>query len=265
MKMPVEDYLKTIVKNPSLRDMIAQHFFKNTPAFFALSYFSLYLDYFYPKGGVGKLADALKEKILEFGGIIKTETKIIEVLADKCILIDQNNNSYMYDNLIWAADLKTLYKLIKPECIQTKNKIKFEEAKTKILKSRGTDSVFSLFLEVDEPLDSFSKIAHGHFFYTPLKTGLGETHRKELDDMIRNFENTPKEQVLSWLDRFTKLNTYEISIPGLKDSTLVTEGKTGMIISLLTEYNLFTNETTLKIPLPQGAEAGKCVTIELKR
>lgn len=32
-----------------------------------------------------------------------------------------------------------------------------------------------------------------------------------------------------------------------------------------TEYNLFTNETTLKIPLPQGAEAGKCVTIELKR
>ncbi len=55
MNMPVEDYLKTIVKNPSLRDMISQHFFKNTPAFFALSYFSLYLDYFYPKGGVGKL------------------------------------------------------------------------------------------------------------------------------------------------------------------------------------------------------------------
>ena len=45
MNMPVEDYLKTIIKNPSLRDMIAQHFFKNTPTFFALSYFSLYLDY----------------------------------------------------------------------------------------------------------------------------------------------------------------------------------------------------------------------------
>ncbi|MEI6753523.1 MAG: polysaccharide lyase family 8 super-sandwich domain-containing protein [Paludibacter sp.] len=30
-------------------------------------------------------------------------------------------------------------------------------------------------------------------------------------------------------------------------------------------YNLFTNETTFRIPLPQGAEAGKCVTIELKR
>ena len=64
MNMPVEDYLKTIVKNPSLRDMISQHFFKNTPAFFALSYFSLYLDYFYPKGGVGKLSEALKNKII---------------------------------------------------------------------------------------------------------------------------------------------------------------------------------------------------------
>jgi len=49
MNIPVEDYLTTIVKNRSLRDMIAQHFFKNTPVFFALSYFSLYLDYFYPK------------------------------------------------------------------------------------------------------------------------------------------------------------------------------------------------------------------------
>jgi hypothetical protein len=39
MNMPVEDYLGTIVKNPSLKDIISQHFFKNTPAFFALSYF----------------------------------------------------------------------------------------------------------------------------------------------------------------------------------------------------------------------------------
>ncbi len=239
MNMPVEDYLKTIVKNPALRDMIAQHFFKNTPASFALSYFSLYLDYFYPKGGVGKLSEAVKDKVLEYGGIIKPETKITEVLADKCIVIDQNNNSYKYNNLIWAADLKTLYRLIQTEGIKPKTKLKFEETKTKMLKSRGTDSVFSLYLEVDEPLESFRKIAHGHFFYTPLKSGLGETHRKELDELLRNFENIHKKDVLSWLDRFTKLNTYEISIPGLKDSSSVPDGKTGIIISLLTEYNLF--------------------------
>ncbi len=67
MKMPVEEYLETIVNDASLRDIISQHFFKNTPTFFALSYFSLYLDYFYPKGGVGKLAEAVETKLIESG------------------------------------------------------------------------------------------------------------------------------------------------------------------------------------------------------
>jgi all-trans-retinol 13,14-reductase len=41
LNMPIEDYLGKIVKNTSLRDNISQHFFKNTPAFFAMSYFSI--------------------------------------------------------------------------------------------------------------------------------------------------------------------------------------------------------------------------------
>lgn len=239
MNMPVEDYLKTLVNNPALCDMIAQHFFKRTPASFALSYFSLYLDYFYPIGGVGKLSEALKDKFIEYGGYLKTETRITEVFADNRIVIDQNDHHFHYENLVWAADLKTLYKVVQTEGLQAKQQQKVEEHKTKLDKSRGADSVFSLFLEVDEPLDSFRKIAHGHFFYTPKKSGLGETHLSELDELLRTIETTPKEAVLGWLDRFTQLNTYEISIPGLKDATLVPEGKTGVIISLLTEYNLF--------------------------
>jgi phytoene dehydrogenase-like protein len=239
LNMPVEDYLKNIIKNPSIRDMISQHFFKNTPTFFALSYFSLYLDYFYPTGGVGKLADAVKNKVLELGGEIKSETQIVEVLADKNIVRDQNNISYKYDNLIWANDLKTLYKIIDTEGLIPKTKEKFEETKNIMLQNRGTDSSFSLFLEVDEPLERFKKIANGHFFYNPSKIGLGETHRKELDDLLNNFQMVTKEQILTWLDKFTKLNTYEISIPGLKDAELVPPGKTGVIISVLAEYNLF--------------------------
>jgi phytoene dehydrogenase-like protein len=239
MNMPVEEYLKTIVKNPSLLDIISQHFFKNTPAFFALSYFSLYLDYFYPKGGVGKLPEALKNKILEYGGEIKTETKIIEVMADKCLLKDMNNITYKYDNLIWAADLKTLYKITGTEGFSPKIKTLFEKSKSKMLKNRGGDSVFSLFLGVDEPLESFRKIANGHFFYTPSKIGLGETHRGELNYLLSNFEKTEKEKILIWLDKFTRLNTYEISVPGLKDPELVPQGKTGVIISFLAEYDLF--------------------------
>lgn len=239
MNMPVEEYLHTIVKNPSLRNIISQHFFKNTPAFFALSYFSLYIDYFYPKGGVGKLADVIKEKILEFSGELKNQTKIVHVNADMNYVTDQNNINYKFKNLIWAADLKTFYKNVEAENYPPKIKIKLEQTKIKTLKSRGADSVFLLFLELNEPLESFKKIATGHFFYTPIKSGLGEIHRQDLDKMLLNFENISKEQLYDWLDKFTRYNTYEISVPGLKDSTLVPEGKTGMIISLLTEYNLF--------------------------
>ena len=239
MNLPVEDYLKTIIKNPSLRDMISQHFFQNTPAFFALSYFSLYLDYFYPKGGVGKLSESLTDKLREYGGNIKTETTIVEVLIDKCLVRDQHNCLYKYDQLIWASDLKALYKCADTEGLVPKIKEKFESTKNTMLENRGGDSVFSLYLKIDEPLESFGKIAHGHFFYTPSKRGLAETHRDELYSLLRDFDHVSKEQILSWLDRFVKYNTFEISIPGLKDPELAPPGKTGMIISLLAEYDLF--------------------------
>ena len=241
MNLPVEDYLDTLVKNPSLKDIISQHFFKNTPTFFALSYFSLYLDYFYPRGGMKKLSDALKNKIREAGGEIKTETKIAGVAADRCRVKDQDGVTYEYDHLIWAADLKTFYEIVETKGLSEKVRSKFQDVKIRMLNSRGGDSVFTLFLEVDEPLESFRKIAHGHFFYTPSRQGLGETHRGELNSLLRDFENVRKETLLAWLDKFTGLNTYEISIPGLRDPSLAPPGKTGLIISLLAEYDLFKN------------------------
>jgi len=239
MNIPVEEYLKTIVSNPSLRDMIAQHFFKNTPAFFALSYFSLYLDYFYPRGGTGKLPSALKSKITEYGGEIRTNTRVTEVMAGNKFIKDDKDTLYKYNNLIWAADLKTFYKITSTEGLPEKIIIKFEDRKTNILKNRGGDSVFSLFLGVDEPPETFRKTSHGHFFYTPLRTGLGETHREELNSLLINFEKTGRQEITEWLDRFTRLNTFEISIPALKDPSMAPPGKTGLIISLLAEYDLF--------------------------
>jgi len=239
MNMPVEEYLDRFVTNPSLRDIISQHFFKNTPTFFALSYFSLYLDYFYPVGGVGTLSEALKSKVMDSGGEIATETRITEVQADQCMVKDQHGLSYSYDYLIWASDLKALYQMVETTDVPPKTQTSFEATKKKMLRNRGGDSVFSLFLEVDEPLERFSEIAHGHFFYTPSKLGLGKTHRKELHDLLKDFEKVDKARILNWLDKFIRLNTYEISIPGLKDPSLVPQGKTGIIISFLAEYDLF--------------------------
>jgi phytoene dehydrogenase-like protein len=239
MNGPVEDYLETVVKNPSLRDIISQHFFRNTPAFFALSYFSLYLDYFYPKGGVGRLAEALVNKTKESGGEIRMETTIVEVRADEHLVKDHNGEWYAYDTLIWAADLKTFYRLVDTEGLPRRVQDAFETKKSEMLARRGGDSVYTLFLEIDEPLETFKAISNGHFFYTPSKRGLGGVLREEQQHLLRHWDEVERDRILAWLDDFTKFNTYEISIPGLKDSDSAPPGQTGLIVSFLAEYDLF--------------------------
>jgi phytoene dehydrogenase-like protein len=56
--------------------------------------------------------------------------------------------------------------------------------------------------------------------------------------MLENWSVNSKEEVMSWLDRFCELSTYEISIPVLKDKNLAPEGKTGVIVSTLFEYEI---------------------------
>jgi phytoene dehydrogenase-like protein len=153
-------------------------------------------------------------------------------------LTDQDGHSYAYDDLIWAADLKTLYRITQTGGLPDAVHARIEQEKARILASRGTDSVFTVYLAVDEPPERFRNIAHGHFFYTPSRQGLGETHRSELDAMLQNWENVSRDGVLRWLDRFCQLNTYEISIPVLKDPAAAPPGKTGLIVSTLFEYDL---------------------------
>lgn len=50
--MPVSECLEPNMSNKALIDVLAQHFSSRRRTF-ALSYFSLYLDYCYPKGGTG--------------------------------------------------------------------------------------------------------------------------------------------------------------------------------------------------------------------
>jgi phytoene dehydrogenase-like protein len=239
MNGPVESYLEKFIKNRSLRDIISQHFFKNTPAFFALSYFSLYLDYFYPKGGVGKIAEAVEKRFMEFGGEISRETLIERVAACEKSVSDQKNVSYTYENLVWAADLKTFYRITDTEGCSGKIRSKFEKVKHSILEKRGGDSVFTLFVEADVPVERFKEIASGHFFYSPSNQGLGETRWSELDGILESSGRADRLRILTWLDKFLALNTYEISIPAIKDPDLAPEGKTGLIISILVEYDLF--------------------------
>lgn len=239
MNIPVEPYLEKIVRNPSLRDIISQHFFRNTPAFFALSYFSLYLDYFYPAGGVGKLSEAIENKLLEWGGEVRRETTVQRVRAYEKRITDQKNIDYTYENLVWAADLKTFYMITGTEGLPSKVRAKFELAGNRLLEKRGGDSVFTIFVEVDEPVESFKRIANGHFFYTPSRKGLGEIRWSGLDRILGMPGEPDRTEIMNWLDDFLALNTYEISVPALKDPGMAPEGKAGLIISILADFDLF--------------------------
>jgi len=238
MQEPVESFLEKRSSNQSLVDIISQHFFKNTPAFFALGYFYVYTDYLYPKGGTGELPKAIEQKIVEWGGKILKETEITKVVPSEGKLYDARGAVYSYDNLIWSGDLKTLYNIIDLKNLNSTIVSNIIRQKEEFQPKRGGDSVFSIMIGVDEPPEKFGSISNGHFFYTPSRKGLGETHRSRLKLLIENFEKTQKEKVLEWVDDYCRLTTYEISIPALRDRSLAPEGKTGLAVSFLFEYDL---------------------------
>ena len=238
MNEPVEAFLSEFTSNQALIDIIAQHFFKKTPTFFALGYFYVYTDYVYPRGGTRELPHALVQKIREMGGEIQTGVEINQVNLAERTVSDKEGNSYEFDSLVWSADLKTLYRILDSSNLDEEVTRSITKQKELLLSKRGCDSVYSLFIGVDSPLDVFRSISHGHFFYTPVKEGLGQVHRAELDSLIENFETATREEILAWLDRYCKLTTYEIAIPGLRNPELAHEGQTGLMISMLFEYDL---------------------------
>lgn len=103
MDTPFEEYLDAISTNQPLKDIIGQHFFRKTPAFFALSYFALYNDYIYPKGGVGAFIKALVYAIHKHGGEVCCGTGIVRVDAQAKMITDSVCGTYCYTKMIRTA------------------------------------------------------------------------------------------------------------------------------------------------------------------
>jgi phytoene dehydrogenase-like protein len=239
---PVDEHLARFSTNQALLDIITQHFFQKTPASFALGYFSLYLDYRYPRGGTGVLAKALEQLVLGNGGEIRLETEITGLDPGRNQATDSRGNLYRYRKLVWAADLKTLYRVVDLSSLTDRKVIRGIETRKEAVAGRiGGDSVFTLYLTVDLERAYFAQISSPHFFYTPSITGLSQVSLNELlDDAPRNPTRfiDDKSRIEDWLGRYLEYTTYEISCPALRDGALAPEGKTGLIISSLFDYSL---------------------------
>lgn len=241
---PVEDYLKRLTNNQALIDIIAQHFFKKTPTSFALSYFSLYLDYHYPKGGTAAVIDRVTDFIIEKGGTINTGVSIRSLQPEQKFVIDSNGNRTNYSSLIWACDLKQLYSIIPTEELKNKDLIcRIEQKRTELKPLKGGDSVFTIYLTVNESKQYFQRICTGHFFYTPDKRGLSTVSTKDIEDFLNSREIQSdnlelKSKLKKYLLEYFKLNTFEIAIPVLRDPDLAPDGKVGLEVSLFLDYDL---------------------------
>lgn len=237
--MPMEVFMRRLTDNTSLIDIITQHFFKQTPTYFALGYFYVYQDYFYPRGGTGALGRLLTEKVLSLGVNIQLNTNVVEVRPSENRVIDANGVSYPYRHLLWAADLKTFYRILNPAGLTPQVAQKTRASAQKILSSRAAESVFMVNMAVSRPPEFFRERGSDHGFFTPSKQGLGATGREAKERLLRDFERFSKDEVLGWLDQYLRLNTYEISIPVLRDPAMAPPGQTGLMVSCLLDYQVF--------------------------
>lgn len=224
---PIYEYLKRFTDNDALIDMIAQHFFKDTPSFFALSYFSLYLDYCYPLGGTGVLAQKVTEYIHSAGGEVLTGTTATQVDPQKHEVILSDGKLLRYKKLVWAADQKTLYSIAKGV-----NTPAVKGQRLLANESVGGDSILTLFMGVNLNKEYFSSRCGAHAFYTPNTEGL---------TTLTDWKEAAKggnDALLDWVGSYLERTTYEISCPVLRDESLAPEDKTGVIVSTLMDYGL---------------------------
>ena len=242
LQTPVDEYLGALTDNQVLIDIIAQHFFKKTPTFFALSYFSLYLDYRYPKGGTGALIGKIADFISGHKGDIRTDTKIIRVDAANHIVTSLSGEEFTYDRLIWASDMKRFYEYLDLSGI-TEGKIleEIRQKKALIADKTGGDSVITTYLTIDLDKSRFENICSEHLFYTPVKQGLSGCPLSDI--IVSGTSGVPvftsdKASVVAWLEKYYASTTYEISCPVMRDVSMAPEGKTGLIVSTLMEHSL---------------------------
>jgi phytoene dehydrogenase-like protein len=228
---PVIPYLRKFTNNQALIDIITQHFFTATPAYFALSYFKLYQEYIYPLNGAGDFSQKMVDFISENGGEIRTNTTVTGIDLDRRTIQTKEGELLHYTYLVWAADQKALYKMVDLKSITDRKTLKTIQEKQAFLSNKaGNDSVLTLYLMVDQEPEAFKTISNGHFIYTPSREGLSEIGSPPV--------RGARAEVFAWLEQYYALTTYEISIPALRNPKLAPPGKTGLIVSTLFDYNL---------------------------
>lgn len=237
MKMmePIESYLDSKTKVEGLRHIITQHFFEHTPAFFGLSYFSLYLDYQYPLGSTQSLVDQLEAKCIEHKVDIQNNEEVIQLNLNDHILTTQKEQ-YHFKKVIWCANPAKLYQVMDATKLSFIQKRKWDQQNQRYASLKGADSILSVYFLVDKDPLHFKDRSGPHAFYTPTKKGLSQL---SIESLMHNHQlSEDSDELYKWLKLYLENTTYELSIPVLRDESLAPKGQSGLIVSTLMDYKL---------------------------
>jgi phytoene dehydrogenase-like protein len=235
---PIEVYLRKMTSNQALIDMIAQHFFAQTPAFFALSYFTLYQQYHYPKGSTQSLIDALLSVIRKNKGELINGCEVKHIDPAEKILTTCTGETVHYRELVWAGDTNTFYASLDLSNVANsalKEKVLTRQSALKAM--RGADSILTLYVVVAREPKDFAASSGPHAFYTPATTGLSTLPLSQIKEADGQWTSDPQ-RVLAYVDAIVDANTFEISIPALRDPSLSPPGESALIVSTLFDYGL---------------------------
>ena len=208
-------YLEQRLSNPRVVNLLCDVFPDGTTPFFGLAYYSMFLDYYYPQGGMQRVPDVLAAAIREWGGEVRTRSEVLHIgmasgRATGVTLADGTEIHAGY--VISCGDARRAFTQLLPEGAVPPQFL------ATLLKAEPSHSVFTVFLGVDLPAEDLRLQGCPHVFYAPDRNGVGGTDRQQTADY---FARVPQ----------------EISVPCIVDAGLAPPGKSGIILSALTTWH----------------------------
>lgn len=216
LSMPIEEYLERRLKDPELKRVLGMLAYRGTPAPFALSFISYFLDYYYPDGGVQAIPDALAACIEEGGGHIEYRALVEGILVEggrACGVRLADGRTFRAPFVVNDGDARRTYlKMLPSSAVPESWRRRLEEAEL-------AESAFTVFLGADIPPEELDLAGCHHLLVLP---DSGPPRPGSEGDMAE----------------FYRRSFMEITVPSLHDTSMSPPGKSSIIIHALAEPDL---------------------------
>lgn len=214
MRREYRAYLEWILQDPRLVNLLAGLFPDGTSVFFGLGYLRMFLDYYYPRGGIGTIPRVLADAVREWGGAVRLNTRVERIVlqgAQACGVQLASGEEIRAGHIVAACDLRqALVGLLPPGTLDARFERRLRGAEV-------SHSVFNLFLGLDLPAERLGLQEYGHTFLIPDLEGIGEDDRRHRNDYFRHVP-------------------LEVSVPCLQQPDLAPPGMTGLVASAMASW-----------------------------